>query len=160
MLPLHVWIRSAVKALGLFKRTSCSLVNSERARVEKMYRHFHFFFASVLRGISSQTLTQTYIHRETSIRELTICRAVRVYLLRGNECRALMYEFLYICVYTEQGKEWRQTQCSGKWWSNHSGARKTWLWFPVWLVWLATRLDSDWREPSVKTSLSEWNNLN
>lgn len=62
--------------------------------MEKMYRHV--YFTSTLLENSSQTLRQTYIYRETSIRELTICRAARVYLLRGNERRALMYEF---CIY-------------------------------------------------------------
>lgn len=62
-----------------------------------MYRHS--YFASMLQEISSQTLSQTYVYRETSIPELTICRAVHVYLLRGNERRALMYDFcIYVCT--------------------------------------------------------------
>lgn len=50
--------------------------------------------------LDSQKHTQTSPYREATIRELTICRAVYVYPVRGNERWALMYQF---CIYVRTG---------------------------------------------------------
>lgn len=109
------------------KKKSSSLVHPRGLRWKEIYRHF--YFSNIFQEISSQTLMQTWTYRETSILELTICRASRVYLLRGIECSALMYEFcIYVCTWVGRGVE-TDMQGLDKWCSNDSSARKSWLWF-------------------------------